>query len=254
MLTPQEHRDKKQAEFAKSHNTEAIDKHWEKVHSHQITIEDALRKSAPPKTERRQVISFEKARDLVINIIAESFPPVKENTRTSFKTDEKTKAILTKMTKYFINDPSSELDLNKGILLYGNVGTGKTTLFRIFKRLSGALDILDNYEKKFTIVKTSSIVLEVREKENEGSIKQYFSGGLCFDDLGKEPKEVKIYGNSSTVMGDILFNRYDRMCLTHGTTNLNEQELKDHYGDRIHSRMMEMFNWILVDGIDYRKI
>lgn len=245
MNDPLEYREKKQAEFAKSHNREALDAHWDRVRNHEKTIEEVLFAQSHRPKERKQVMEYERARHLVIEIIRERV--------TKFKTSDTTKLLLTNMTKYFINDPSGQFDINKGILLFGKVGTGKTTTFRIFERLAGALDILDGYDKKFKIIKTSDIVLDIRAKENEGFIRPYFSNSFCFDDLGKEPKEVKIYGNSSTVMGDILFNRYDRSAITHATTNLNEQELMEHYGERIHSRMMEMFNWVHVTGEDHRK-
>lgn len=36
--------------------------------------------------------------------------------------------------------------------------------------------------------------------------------------------------------------------LTHATTNLSAPELKDYYGNRVRSRMREMFNLIEFDG------
>lgn len=49
-------------------------------------------------------------------------------------------------------------------------------------------------------------------------------------------------------MAEVLLSRYDlfvsNKMLTHVTTNLNSEELEGIYGNRIRSRMREMFNLI----------
>ena len=60
-------------------------------------------------------------------------------------------------------------------------------------------------------------------------------------------------------MGEILLSRYDlflqRKIRTHATTNLNAQELEERYGNRVRSRMRQLFNLIAFDeqSIDKRK-
>jgi DNA replication protein DnaC len=52
-------------------------------------------------------------------------------------------------------------------------------------------------------------------------------------------------------MGEILLSRYDhftqRKMMTHLTTNLTATELEGLYGNRLRSRMREMFNLISFD-------
>ncbi len=59
-------------------------------------------------------------------------------------------------------------------------------------------------------------------------------------------------------MGEIFLSRYDlfvrtynpersRGGKTHATTNLNAQELEERYGNRVRSRMRQMFNLISFD-------
>ncbi len=52
-------------------------------------------------------------------------------------------------------------------------------------------------------------------------------------------------------MGEILLSRYDlflqRKIKTHATTNLNAQELEERYGNRVRSRMRQLFNLIAFD-------
>ena len=68
---------------------------------------------------------------------------------------------------------------------------------------------------------------------------------LCLDDLGLE-QEVLHFGNRTNVLGEILYKRHqllqEKEIYTHATTNLNATELSEKYGNRMRSRMREMFN------------
>src|SRR5690606_36659144 len=69
----------------------------------------------------------------------------------------------------------------------------------------------------------------------------------CFDDLGVEPIG-RHFGKDCKVMGEILLSRYDlflkHQVKTHATTNLNADELEERYGNRVRSRMRQLFNLI----------
>lgn len=73
----------------------------------------------------------------------------------------------------------------------------------------------------------------------------------CFDDLGAE-QSLKYYGNECNVMGEILLSRYEYFVshdmTTHITTNLSASEIEELYGNRVRSRMREMFNLILFNN------
>ena len=62
---------------------------------------------------------------------------------------------------------------------------------------------------------------------------------------------MKYYGNDANIMAEILLSRYDLFIrqgmLTHATTNLSASELEAIYGNRLRSRMREMFNLIAYD-------
>jgi len=72
----------------------------------------------------------------------------------------------------------------------------------------------------------------------------------CFDDLGVE-SSLKYYGNQCNVLGEILLTRYElfvaKGLLTHATTNCNSSENENFYGNRVRSRMREMFNLVAFD-------
>jgi hypothetical protein len=74
----------------------------------------------------------------------------------------------------------------------------------------------------------------------------------CFDDLGIEPLG-RHYGEDCNVMGEVLLSRYElylqtkTKIKTHATTNLNAEELEERYGNRVRSRMRELFNLVAFD-------
>lgn len=138
-------------------------------------------------------------------------------------------------------------DLKKGILLSGPIGCGKTTLFKIMQTFTASI-------QKFGIVSTRQVTSEFMQSGYqvlENYSKGYFSHDsrkpkvYCFDDLGVETSS-KYYGNDCNVMAEILLTRYDLFkeqgLITHVTTNLSADELESAYGNRLRSRMREMFN------------
>src|SRR5579872_2198197 len=69
----------------------------------------------------------------------------------------------------------------------------------------------------------------------------------CFDDLGAE-QTLKYFGNECKVMAEILLSRYEyfisHKMITHVTTDLSATELEGIYGNRVRSRLRQMFNLV----------
>ena len=155
------------------------------------------------------------------------------------------KIILKKLMMYAIQDQENckkyAIDPNKGILLVGTIGCGKTSLMQLFNLLT--------YEHiKYNVKPTRAIAGEYLQNGYETILKYGNTDKIyCFDDLGIE-QNMKHFGNESNVMAEILLSRYDllrnRGIITHATTNLNANELEKLYGNRVRSRLREMFNLI----------
>ena len=156
-----------------------------------------------------------------------------------------------KLMAYFLKDAKScaqyGIDLNKGILLAGPVGCGKTVLMSLMKYLPSAefkYSLKPCRDVSFEFIQDGYEVIHrySRGKQNESSPRN-----ICFDDLGLE-NNLKYYGNECNVMAEILLSRYDlfiaRGLITHLTTNLSASEIEQAYGNRVRSRMRQMFNLI----------
>ncbi len=169
------------------------------------------------------------------------------------KLNTKTKKTIESLVLYFINHPSSSLDLHKGIYLYGPTGTGKTSIMKALYQFADVTNV-----KRFEIDTTTAIVNKIRSGESSYVIENHItknpwgkSIATCFDDLGME-SELMVYGNKINPMAEILYGRYENELLTHATSNLKPERIKDKYGQRIYSRIHEMFNFIHVEGKDHR--
>ena len=101
--------------------------------------------------------------------------------------------------------------------------------------------------------------MEYTDKDKGGfaALKKYFGMPYrvpsLFDDLGAE-NIGSHYGTKADVMGEIIQSRYEVGARTFFTTNLNFDELRKTYDERVASRLAEMCNWVNM-GIneDYRR-
>lgn len=185
--------------------------------------------------------------------------------------DAQTSWMVRNMMYYFANDErindegESGWDLRKGILLYGNVGVGKTWLFEVFRYIARKhLVVCGKNFKMNECIDISKMHNTVRWKISKGiqlapdeKLDRYMIGNWCFDDLGQEPLEINDFGNKSVLMEEILAERNAHFAagryLTHATTNLSLDELKDRYGLRLFDRMMHMMNAVEWRGESKRK-
>ncbi len=176
-----------------------------------------------------------------------------------FEIDDKLKDLYLKLYAYFTKQ-DTDLDLRKGLLITGSIGSGKTTAIQVFRKMF-----------RFGIVSTRYIIREFSKNGMDvidlyGRYCYSDDGGTnytksphtyCFDDLGMEETNSQLYGNKANVMGEILLDRYDCFVkdgmITHATTNLLISDLEKIYGDRIRDRLKQMMNLIIFDGKSLRK-
>lgn len=173
----------------------------------------------------------------------------------SFKISDIDTPTIYKLLIYMIKDQhaanSEQINLSKGILLSGPIGCGKTSIMHLIRPFSSHLS---DYK-----IKTCREISFEFAKYGYEALYQYTQKvhlqnrlpGYCFDDLGSE-QQIKHFGNDCNVMAEILISRYEEFVqnksITHITTNLSASEIEAQYGNRVRSRMRELFNLIAYDN------
>jgi DNA replication protein DnaC len=177
-----------------------------------------------------------------------------------FKIFEEDKETILKLLIYAIQDQKMALhcniNLNKGILLSGKIGCGKTSLMHLIKPFTKPKNdykIKTCREISFEFAKNG---YEALHPYTQKSHLQQKLTVYCFDDLGAE-QQIKHFGNNCNVMAEILITRYEHFIknnsITHITTNLSASEIENLYGNRLRSRMRSMFNLIAFDNLSCDK-
>src|SRR5690606_3269373 len=100
------------------------------------------------------------------------------------------------------------IDLDKGIMLTGPIGCGKTTLMNLMRYLTGN-------ENRYIMKSTRDVTFEfiqdgyeVIHRYSRGKLYNVEYKNFCFDDLGTE-NNIKYFGNECNVMAEVLLSRYD---------------------------------------------
>ena len=160
--------------------------------------------------------------------------------------------VLEDLCRYFTKDIAfipggKRRSFDKGLLLKGGYGVGKTSIMRCFKSLG--------YD--FGMKSTISIV-QMFDEEGTAIVKMYGNKKMdfYFDDMGRETMG-KFYKKEQNVMKDIFDQRYyalkQHKIKTHISTNMSMEQVIDKYGDRMESIFHDMFNIFVFDGKDKRK-
>lgn len=188
--------------------------------------------------------------------------------RNPYVIDDENLEVIQTLAMYFTGHPDfekqnciiGEADRKKGLILCGNVGSGKTLLMKTFQQCLLA-------EHQYRIVPCDMLTDAVR-KDGVGALEgyqklyleNYKPNTICFDDLGIESK-AKYFGDTISPMYNLIIKRYraftDHKLQTHFTTNLRPNEWAEFYDERTASRLHEMCNVIILGGkansIDRRK-
>lgn len=167
---------------------------------------------------------------------------------------------------YFSKD-ARFLELNprysfdKGILLQGGLGLGKTTLLELFA---------ENPRRGYHVLATTDINQEYKKHGPKAVEALEKPQAFAFDDLGQESTTVQWMGNYDTVLEEILNERYrlqkrypTKGPLCHASTNLPVKPqpewegpetswphtLLAQYGNRVVDRFREMFNQVVMPAM-----
>ena len=185
--------------------------------------------------------------------------------KRAFEIDSNNRQILDFIFAYFSNSELLEKEykgkLQKGLLIHGSVGVGKSIIFEVLEKLHKRY-----HHKQFSVKNVNALTLmdeSIRYLSNptlpqndETLYKKYSITIIHFEDLGLERK-IQHFGNSIELMDEYLLLRYNefrkRGLKTHVTTNLNLESLKKRYSPQLYDRLFEMFNILEMPGKSRRK-
>ncbi|MEI3156216.1 MAG: hypothetical protein V8T07_00585 [Muribaculaceae bacterium] len=159
-------------------------------------------------------------------------------------------------------------DPDKGLWLWGDIGTGKSTMLEIIRRYCPIVRppaIYRNSADPRTMRRdtwaygfntaNASYVAGMFAMGGYPAIESYIMmPRQAFDEVGRESIPTGYYGNMENVFQYIFQRRYDirRGDFTHVTSNLSPDQIGDLYGDHIRDRCDEMFNFVEMRGASWR--
>jgi DNA replication protein DnaC len=154
--------------------------------------------------------------------------------------------------------PNTKIDINKGLVIVGGFGCGKTSILRVFQQI-----INDNnrVNLKFTTTVDAVSKLESIEAENMYDFKErLYKGHLIIDDLLAE-KQASRFGKSE-LFEEVLFQRLENkkmnsiITMNYDSEHPNNIEYAinklSRYGGRVFDRILGNFNFIELHGKSFR--
>jgi DNA replication protein DnaC len=210
-------------------------------------VEDEETRTARPCRCRAQLISRRKARSLSA-VIPRRYAEVGFDRNPIAQMPD----AVVRPIRAFTRSLDDNLDRGRGIWLFGDVGTGKTTLAMVVAK--AALES----GRSVAIYSLPRLLNEIRRTYDESSDSSYVQlldrladvDLLHVDDLGAEKSSPWVLEQLYAIVNA----RYEGEKSMVITTNLDREQLVDQITERTVSRLEEMCDVIPVFGADHRQV
>lgn len=149
-------------------------------------------------------------------------------------------------------------NMEKGWWIAGNTGSGKSWCLEIITAYCHAM----RFQVDFGDSKGN---LTWRNVRADDLVNQYMADGtmecrsyhiLGIQDVGTEQQETVYMGNRMPLIRSFLEyrgDRHDQITMVTSNLPIEHPKITELYGDRVASRLNEMFNYVEIRGIDRRK-
>jgi DNA replication protein DnaC len=210
-------------------------------------VEDEATRTASPCRCRAQLVSRRKARSLSA-VIPRRYAEVGFDRNPIAQMPD----AVVRPIRAFTRSLDDNLDRGRGIWLFGDVGTGKTTLAMVVAK--AALES----GRSVAIYSLPRLLNEIRRTYDESSDSSYVQlldrladvDLLHVDDLGAEKSSPWVLEQLYAIVNA----RYEGEKSMVITTNLDREQLVDQITERTVSRLEEMCDVIPVFGADHRQV
>lgn len=139
------------------------------------------------------------------------------------------------------------------LMIFGGVGTGKTTLV---EALFSTLRTLAEMGVSFNIRTRIRAVQIANEEKLQDGMLEYLAEtkGLIIDDLGSETPVVKIYGTEMRPMETLIKRRSDDQLPTIVTTNLSLEQIERQYDSHRMADVLAQYDRITIENKSFRRL
>ena len=210
-------------------------------------VEDETTRSVVPCRCREQLINRRKARQLSA-VIPKRYAEVGFDRNPVAQMPD----AVVRPVRAFVRDVEKNLDIGRGMWLFGDVGTGKTTLAMVVAK--AALEA----GRSVAIYSLPRLLNEIRRTYDDASESSYVQlldrlaevDLLHVDDLGAEKSSPWVLEQLYAIVNA----RYEGERSMVITTNLDRDALVEQITERTVSRLEEMCEVIPVFGADHRQV
>lgn len=159
-----------------------------------------------------------------------------EKEKKIFNLDDPLRADLYRdLYKYFQGDTTGPYNVDKSLLIIGDLGVGKTILLKVMQRIFKSFYRIEALRLKKLVVTNGAVQTLI-------DFGYTFHQNLLIDDLGLEDPQMKIWGNEPNIFADLFNERHNLFCdkglKTHIITNLTTDDIADLYGSRVQDRLL----------------
>lgn len=147
-------------------------------------------------------------------------------------------------------------DHAKGFYVAGRPGSGKSLFMSVLSMACSVSGLQYSHAGRSFPLGLVSVRAETicHDYARNGDLEFYIKTPvLCVHDIGSESKETLYMGNRCEVIRQLIEARGDASGqFTFVTSNFRYDRIKERYGDRAHSRLFSMFNYLELSGTDRR--